>query len=225
MKKLKLFICFIYIYFAIVPLASHAGPDLDTFFKSVAFDDVLAVSQQLSQGVDPNAIDKTGNTALLVAFKEDSFKVAKFLIEYPKIDLEKPNLSNETPVMMAAFKGSYDLVKLLVDFYGVEINHPGWTPLHYAATNGHTRVVEYLLDKGAFVDPESPNKTTALMMAARGGHIQIVKLLLEHKADFSLVNGAGMTAIEFAEQGNQKEIVDGLKSRWKKVYGKPYPNK
>ena len=225
MKKHSIFTCFIYIFFAALPICSHAEADLDLFFKSVAFDDVSTVSQLLNQGADPNAIDKTGNTALLLALNEGSFQVAKLLIESPKIDLEKPNLTKETPLMMAAFKGSFDLVKLLVDAHGVEINHPGWTALHYASTNGHTRIVEYLLDKGAYVDPESPNKTTALMMAARGGHIHIVKLLLDHKADFSLVNGAGMTAIEFAEQSNQKEIVEGLKSRWKKIYGKPYPNK
>jgi ankyrin repeat protein len=225
MKKRLIFNCFIYFFFAALPIRSYAEADLDKFFKSVVFNDVSTVSQLLNQGVDPNLIDRTGNTALLLALNEGSFQVARLLIESPKIDLEKPNLSNESPLMMAAFKGSLDLVKLLVDAHGVEINHAGWTALHYASTNGHTRIVEYLLDKGAYVDPESPNKTTALMMAARGGHIQIVKLLLDHKADISLVNGAGMTVIEFAEQSNQKEIAEGLKSRWKKIYGKPYPNK
>ena len=30
--------------------------------------------------------------------------------------------------------------------------------------------------------------------------------------------------VEFAEQNNQSEIATGLKSRWSKVYGKPYAN-
>ncbi len=60
------------------------------------------------------------------------------------------------------------------------------------------------------------------MMAARGGHIQVVKLLLEHDADLSKVNNVKMTAIDFAEQHNQTEIADGLKSRWLKLYKKPF---
>jgi ankyrin repeat protein len=110
----------------------------------------------------------------------------------------------------------------LVEKRQVEINKPGWSALHYAATNGHFKIVAYLLDNNAYVDPESPNRTTALMMAARGGHIQVVKLLLERDADLSKINNVNMTAIDFAEQHNQTEIAEGLKSRWLKLYKKPY---
>ena len=34
-----------------------------------------------------------------------------------------------------------------------------------------------------------------------------------------LKNQQNMTVIDFAEQYNQKEIADGLKSRWQKLYG------
>jgi len=94
--------------------------------------------------------------------------------------------------------------------------------LHYAATNGHERVAVYLLGKHAYIDALSPNGTTPLMMAARGGHIHVVKLLLDRGADLSKRNAMKMTAIEFAEQSNQSEIAAGLKSRWSKLYGKPY---
>jgi ankyrin repeat protein len=52
----------------------------------------------------------------------------------------------------------------------------------------------------------------------------MVKLLLDRGADLSKRNGMKMTAIEFAEQNNQSEIAAGLKSRWSKLYGKPYTN-
>ncbi|MFM8152810.1 MAG: ankyrin repeat domain-containing protein, partial [Polynucleobacter victoriensis] len=90
--------------------------------------------------------------------------------------------------------------------------------------NGHVRVATYLLDRHAYIDALSPNGTTPLMMAARGGHIHVVKLLLDRGADLSKRNAMKMTAIEFAEQNNQSEIAIGLKSRWSKVYGKPYVN-
>ena len=121
--------------------------------------------------------------------------------------------------MMAALNGDLDMIKLMVDGEEAEVNKKGWAPLHYAATNGHNDVVKYLVDHAAYLDAESPNGTTPLMMAARGGHIETVKLLLDEGADMRLKNQQGMTVIDFADQYNQKEIADGLRSRWQKLYG------
>jgi ankyrin repeat protein len=186
--------------------------------------DVKAVKKALSDGVSPNLIDAQGNSALALAITEKSIDVIKVLVDTPSIDLERPNFAGETPIMMMAYNDMYDLLVYLVDKRDVEINKPGWTALHYAATNGHERVASYLLDKYAYIDALSPNGTTPLMMAARGGHIHMVKLLLDRGADLSKRNGMKMTAIEFAEQNNQSEIAAGLKSRWSKLYGKPYTN-
>ena len=196
----------------------------DDFLNSVKMNDVKAVKKALSNGISPNLMDTQGNSALALAITEKSIDVIKLLVDTPSIDLERPNLAGETPVMMMAYNDMYDLLVYLVDKRDVDINKPGWTALHYAATNGHERIASYLLDKHAYVDALSPNGTTPLMMAARGGHIHVVKLLLDRGADLSKRNGLKMTAIEFAEQNNQSEIVAGLKSRWSKVYGKPYAN-
>ncbi|MEY2706652.1 MAG: ankyrin repeat protein containing three repeat [Pseudomonadota bacterium] len=196
----------------------------DDFLNSVKMNDVKAVKKALSNGISPNLMDTQGNSALALAITEKSIDVIKLLVDTPSIDLERPNLAGETPVMMMAYNGMYDLLVYLVDKRDVDINKPGWTALHYAATNGHERIASYLLDKHAYIDALSPNGTTPLMMAARGGHIHVVKLLLDRGADLSKRNGLKMTAIEFAEQNNQSEIAAGLKSRWSKVYGKPYAN-
>ena len=60
------------------------------------------------------------------------------------------------------------------------------------------------------------------MFAARYGFINLVKFLLDHDADLSIHNDQNLTAIDFAMMSNQKEIADGLKSRWKKLYGTDY---
>jgi ankyrin repeat protein len=195
---------------------------VDSFLRDVKFNDAKAVKKALSSGMSPNAMDNKGNSALTIAITEKSLDVAKLLIDTPSIDLERPNLAGETPVMLAAFTGSEELVRYLFEKRQVEINKPGWSALHYAATNGHLKIAAYLLDKNAYVDPESPNNTTALMMAARGGHIEVVKLLLDNDADLAKINSVKMTAIDFAEQHNQSEIAEGLKSRWLKLYKKPY---
>jgi ankyrin repeat protein len=221
---------FIVFYFSSSPLVygqiTQAQQYLmDDFIKDVKLNNARGVKKALDAGMSPNVADNRGNSALAIAIAEKSSDVAKLLINSPSIDLERPNLAGETPLMMAAYNGSYDLVVYLVTQRAVEVNHPGWSALHYASTNGHLEIVRFLLDKDAYVDPESPNGTTALMMAARGGHIYIVKLLIDRGANISISNQLNLTAIDFAIANNQTEIADGLKSRWFKLYGKPYPPK
>lgn len=191
--------------------------------KAVEFDDANTIQKLLQRGTDPNLVDNRGNPMLVVALREKSLKAATALIRAKDIDLDKANAAGETPLMMASLQGELDMVKLMVEEQEAEINKTGWAPLHYAATNGHNAIVKYLVDHAAYIDAESPNGSTPLMMAARGGHIETVKLLLDEGADMRLKNQQGWTVIDFAERYNQKEIADGLKSRWQKAYGQNPP--
>jgi len=191
---------------------------VDDMRKAVVFDDGNTVQKMLARGTDPNLVDSKGDPMLLVAVREKSAKVIKVLSADKNIDFDKTNAAGETPLMMACLLNEPDVVKLMVEKYEVEINKTGWTPLHYAATNGNIEIVKYLLDHSAYVDAGSPNATTPLMMAARGGHIDTVKLLLDEGADMRLRNQQNMTVIDFAERYHQDEIATGLKARWKKLY-------
>lgn len=194
----------------------------DDFVIHARMNDTNAIIKALNAGHDPNSIDSKGHLAIVAAMTEGSWDVATILINYSKTQINKKNAFGESALMMAAFMGRIDVVKTLINDKKAEFSHPGWTPLHYAATNGHLEILRFLLDKGAYVDPESPNQTTALMMAVRGGHIHVVKELLDRGANLSQMNQLQMTAIDFADQFNQVEIAKGLRSRWLKIYGSPY---
>jgi Ankyrin repeat. len=105
------------------------------FFRAVNIDDVGAVRSLLAQGFDPNAVDSKGNSALYLALRYNSLKVAKVLIDDPHIHLNYLNPSDENALMIACLQGDLGIVKLMVE-KGAEINKPGWTPLSYAATRG-----------------------------------------------------------------------------------------
>jgi ankyrin repeat protein len=198
-------------------------PEIDTYFRRISFDDVEGVKKSLNnKDLSPNTLSKYGDAPLPYAVKEDAYKVFKYLLQVTDIKVNMENKSTENALMMLAFKGKLDLVKYMVEEIGVEPDKDGWTPLHYAATAGHLDIVEYLISKEVDIDAQSPSNTTPLMMAARFGHIKVVKYLLDNEADLSLHNTQNLTAIDFAYLYNQKEIGDGLRSRWKKLYGDEY---
>jgi ankyrin repeat protein len=70
--------------------------------------------------------------------------------------------------------------------------------LHYAASKGHIAMMRLLIDNDAYIDAESPNGTTPLMMAAYYASPSAVKLMLEEGADPTLKNQDGMTALDLA---------------------------
>ncbi|HON29669.1 MAG TPA: ankyrin repeat domain-containing protein, partial [Ottowia sp.] len=104
-----------------------------------------------------------------------------------------------------------------------DVNKPGWTPLHYAATGGHLDIMRLLLEEHAFIDAQSPNGTTPLMMAASYGTPEAVKLLIEAGADISMRNQKGMSALDFAQRAERQNSVELLLTalRWKLRGGAP----
>ena len=113
--------------------------------------------------------------------------------------------------MLLCLKGELELAKMLIR-RDADINHPGWTPLHYAATGGHTAIIQLLLEESAYIDAESPNGTTPLMMAARYGNEKAVQMLINEGADLTLKNQLGLTALDFAVQGRRPESIKLLQS-------------
>lgn len=205
-----------------------ANPDfyineIDAFFTSIVFDDADYVKKAINiSGLSPNTRDKYGNTALIVAIREQKQKVIDLLLRNSTLDVNLANISGETALMMACYTNQISLVKLLAEEKHAQINKDGWSAIHYAAINGYYDIVAYLIAKGAEVDSLSPNETTPLMLAARNGHIKVVKLLLDNGAELVMTNQQNLSAIDFANNSNQLEIRDGLMSRWKKIYGENY---
>lgn len=195
--------------FLTIQSTSSAG-SYEDFFKAVQMDDVKTVQALLQRGFDPNTVNPAGLHGLMIAVREPSLKVAQLLAAWPKVKTEVRNDKDESVLMLAAIKGYLPLVKQLVD-NDADVNKPGWTPLHYAASTGQVAVIEFLLDHSAYIDAESPNGTTPLMMAAMYGSPEAVKVLIQAGADLGIKNQVGMTALDFAVRGNRqnaKELIE-----------------
>ncbi|MGV8899329.1 MAG: ankyrin repeat domain-containing protein [Burkholderiaceae bacterium] len=224
-KKLRLaaFAGWIALGTALTLIAAPALADSYTdFFRAVGNDNAGEVSSLLQRGFDPNTIEaKRGETGLMLAIQGGSKKVIGVLINARNINFEAKAFNGNTALMLAAYKENLPVVQTLLE-KGAEVNRPGWTALHYAATVGNNDIVQMLLDKFAYIDAESPNGTTPIMMAARSGHILTVKLLLDAGADVTLKNQQGMNAIDFAVKAGHKDIAEGLQYRLERA-GKSEP--
>ena len=200
----------VYIGFIFNSFSSIAG-SFEDFFTAIRNDEVKVISNLFERGFDPNTVNLQGEPAILNSLKLGSLKSFEFIAQHPKTNLNVRNSHGESALMLVCLKGELELVKMLIK-RDADINHPGWTSLHYAATGGHTAIIQLLLDQSAYIDAESPNGTTPLMMAARYGNEKAVQLLITEGADWKLKNQLGLTALDFAVQGRRPEAIKLLQS-------------
>ena len=83
-----------------------------------------------------------------------------------------------TTLHNACRDGYLDRARQLLNAIPVdEKDENGMTPLMVASANGHTQVVQLLLDNRAAIDEQNKNDKTALMLAKEYGHTEVVQLL------------------------------------------------
>jgi ankyrin repeat protein len=214
------------IFFAstlMVASTSHATPT-EELFTAVSIDNLRDTRRLLQNHlVDPKVVDEHVDTVLIVAIRNDASKIIDYLLADQTTDVETTNVSNETPLMIAAYRKRKDVVEKLLA-RDAEVNRVGWTALHYAASVNARDVVALLLDNAAYIDAESPNKTTPLMMAARGGFDDLCHQLIDAGADPTVVNERDLTASDFAKRAEDVPLSDWLSQQtvaWRAKYGTP----
>ncbi len=181
----------------------------DDFFIAITSDDEPSLRLLLARGFDPNTVSPAGEHGLIVGIRQPSLKAVSTLLTWPKTNVEVRTQRDESALMLASLKGLREICEQLIA-RGADVNKPGWTPLHYAATNGHLRTMSLLLDHHAYIDATSPNGTTPLMMAAHYGTPEAVALLLDAGADPTLKNEQDLTAIDFAQRGGRSDAAEAI---------------
>ena len=104
--------------------------------------------------------------------------------EYGNIETIKHHLANGTDVNVQDFDG--------------------WTPLHWAAMEGHKKIAELLIANGADVNLKDNLGWTALLIT---DHKKIAELLIANGADVNLKNMDGNTPLQYAAMAGQIGIA------------------
>ncbi len=122
-------------------------------------------------------------------------------------------LATKTFLHLAAFYGNAELLQTLIDrqLYDIEEQDDhGQTPLHYAASKGHTECARILLLNHANVNALSNSTCTPLHLAAHFGHLNCLKVLIHIGATVDLQDAKLWTPLHHAARWGHPECVQYL---------------
>ena len=140
---------------------------------------VEAIALALEAGINPDLTDENGRTPLMLAAFNGHTEIAERLLEAgARLDLR--DSTNRTAFMFACTGPNLKLVTLL-HRRGANINdidsHESWTPLMFAAAEGYSDVVQYLLSNGANPKAEDVDGETAATFARQRGFAEVAALI------------------------------------------------
>jgi len=180
----------------------------------------------IEHGVDLDAVDVNGNTALMIATEHNDSEAAVDLLAH-KVAVYPKNKDGRTALHLAsaglhrkvveALLATQPVVKVGAGLQGVEVNGrdgTGRTPLMLAADNEGfvpDDVMELLLNKGAEIDAQDPEGNTALIISAKVANFSGVEFLVNKGASLNLKNNAGETALTIARRIHENQRIDQAK--------------
>jgi ankyrin repeat protein len=158
----------------------------------------------LDAGANIEAVTTWGATPLAWAATMGSASVAELLLERG---------ASGFTIIVAAGLGKFDEVKKFVDSAHIQ-NDVLSDSMYAAARNGHTEVVEYLLDHGATIDTKGIFGATGLHWAAINGHRKTVELLVTRGASIDIRDERFDSTPEgWAIEGGHTDIAELLSAQ------------
>jgi uncharacterized protein len=187
----------------------------ESFFKAAADGDVMAVSGFISAGINLNARNGDGDTALTATASQGNVKVVDALLR-GGADVNAKGRNGWTALLFALQDEHPDVFDLLLaqPNLDLKVETPDkMTALMVAVWHQQEGAVRALLKRDAEVNHQDNDGDTAVHGAALYRNEKILWLLLDAGADPNVKNKVGGTALMWAAAYGHDDIVRDLLSR------------
>lgn len=176
---------------------------------------VLAVRALQRKEDTSSMLNDQKRTAISLAAMNGNVAVVKELLDGHQDSHGDGPSDHDTGLLHEVVKSGNEkiLQKLLENGFPYDRLKEGLTPLHVAAREGHSAVIEVLLRMGAEVNTRSTyqtNEKTPLIFAAENGKEDACKVLLEAGAEVDVKNSDGDTALFRAATRGFPNIIEQL---------------
>ena len=205
------------------PTSKQQTLTLDDYFQAAYDGNLHIIKECIKSGIDKEAKDSVGSTALHFASGKDHLEIVQYLIENCNLDREAKTNNGWTALHFACSNGHLEIVKYLIEKCHVDTEgktNNGMTALHFASGEGRLESVQYLIET-CRVDKEAKNKDgwTALHYASTNGHLDTVIYLIETcHLDPEVKDNKGRSAFDIATTYNNGAVVQYL---WKVTPASP----
>lgn len=186
----------------------------------------------IQKQVNINAIDKLGNTALIIATRHDNKKIIQHLLSN-NADHSIKNKKGQTAPKLAqtlnlkqaklVFKQhKIQLPRKDKNYARIDINsfkstinksaslYKGWPLINIASLLGESAIVGQLLDQGVDITATDQTGNSALHRAAGKGQLTTVKLLVSRGSNINAINHNGESALYMAASSGQLKVINYL---------------
>jgi ankyrin repeat protein/ppGpp synthetase/RelA/SpoT-type nucleotidyltranferase len=174
--------------------------------------DLQTVKRLLEDGVDVNAKDEHGWTALYQASMDGHDKVVEQLIKHD-VDVNAKDEDGLTALYWASRRGYDKIVKQLVK-HDVDVNakdKDGLTALYWASRRGYDKIVKQLVKHDVDVNAKDKDGLTGLCWASWEGYDKVVEQLLKKDGvDVNAKDKSRWTALYRASINGHDKVVEQL---------------
>ncbi|XP_076108209.1 uncharacterized protein LOC143076365 [Mytilus galloprovincialis] len=121
--------------------------------------------------------------------------------------------NNSTSLLQCCYIGDIDLVAWCLYHCNSNVNYcrkDGVSPLFFACQEGHTEVVQMLINNKADINKCRDVGASPLFIACQKGHTEVVQMLINNKADINKCTDTGISPLFVACQEGHTEIVQML---------------
>ena len=146
------------------------------------------------------------------AAKYGSLHKINQLVRVQHADINDPNYSDHTPLIIAVLNNQIESVQTLCAL-GADVEYTtdkihGYRPLHFAAEHDNSEIIKLLIEHGALLNAQTLTGCTPLHLAAMNGNVQATRWLCLNGASIDVSEFYnGYTALHYAMVRGHQNVI------------------